>query len=85
MASGLGFLKIKSEKKGGIFLTRIEVRRDEPIDKALRKFKSKLRKEGLLEEMKRREFYEKPSQKKRRVLAQAIKREKRRQREADFQ
>ncbi|MFA5104097.1 MAG: 30S ribosomal protein S21 [Candidatus Margulisiibacteriota bacterium] len=66
-------------------MTRIEVRRDEPIDKALRKFKSKLRKEGLLEEMKRREFYEKPSQKKRRVLAQAIKREKRRQREADFQ
>jgi small subunit ribosomal protein S21 len=66
-------------------LTRIEVRRDEPIDKALRKFKSKLRKEGLLEEMKRREFYEKPSQKKRRELAQAIKREKRRQREADFQ
>ncbi len=66
-------------------MTRIEVRRDEPIDKALRKFKSKLRKEGLLEEMKRREFYEKPSQKKRRELAQAIKREKRRQREADFQ
>jgi len=66
-------------------LTRIEIRRDEPIDKALRKFKSKLRKEGLLEEMKRREFYEKPSQKKRRELAQAIKREKRRQREADFQ
>jgi len=66
-------------------LTRIEVRRDEPIDKALRKFKSKLRKEGLLEEMKRREFYEKPSQKKRRELAQAIKREKRRQREADYQ
>jgi len=66
-------------------LTRIEVRRDEPIDKALRKFKSKIRKEGLLEEMKRREFYEKPSQKRRRELAQAIKREKRRQREADFQ
>lgn len=66
-------------------MTRIEVRRDEPIDKALRKFKSKIRKEGLLEEMKRREFYEKPSQKRRRELAQAIKREKRRQREADFQ
>jgi len=66
-------------------LTRIEVRRDEPIDKALRKFKSKIRKEGLLEEMKRREFYEKPSQKRRRELAQAIKREKRRQIEADFQ
>jgi len=66
-------------------LTKVEVKRDEPIDKALKKFKSKLRKEGLLEEMKRREFYEKPSQRRRRELAQAIKREKRRQKENDYQ
>lgn len=66
-------------------MTKVEVRRDEPIDKALKKFKSKLRKEGLLEEMKRREFYEKPSQRRRRELAQAIKREKRRQKETDHQ
>ncbi len=66
-------------------MTKVEVKRDEPIDKALKKFKSKLRKEGLLEEMKRREFYEKPSQRRRRELAQAIKREKRRQKENDYQ
>jgi len=66
-------------------LAKIEVRKEESIDKALRKFKSKIRKEGILEEMKRREFYEKPSQRRRREKAQAVKREKRRQREADYQ
>jgi small subunit ribosomal protein S21 len=63
----------------------VEVRKEEPIDKALRKFKSKIKREGIIEEMKRREFYEKPSQRKRRQLAQAVKREKRRVREQDWQ
>ena len=66
-------------------MAKIEIRREESIDKALRKFKSKIRKEGILEEMKRREFYEKPSQRRRREKAQAIKRERRRQREAELQ
>lgn len=68
-----------------INLVRVEVRKEEPIDKALRKFKSKIKREGIIEEMKRREFYEKPSQRKRRQLAQAVKREKRRVREQDWQ
>ncbi|MEK7376924.1 MAG: 30S ribosomal protein S21 [Candidatus Margulisiibacteriota bacterium] len=66
-------------------MVRVEVRKEEPIDKALRKFKSKIKREGIIEEMKRREFYEKPSQRKRRQLAQAVKREKRRVREQDWQ
>ncbi|MFA5098123.1 MAG: 30S ribosomal protein S21 [Candidatus Margulisiibacteriota bacterium] len=66
-------------------MVRVEVRKEEPIDKALRKFKSKIKREGIIEEMKRREFYEKPSQRKRRQLAQAVKREKRRLREQEWQ
>lgn len=66
-------------------MAKVEIRKDEPIDKALRKFKSKIRKEGILEEMKRREFYEKPSQRRRREKAQAVKRERRRQRESELQ
>jgi small subunit ribosomal protein S21 len=66
-------------------LVKVEVRRDESIDKALKKFKSRIKREGLIEEMKKREFYEKPSQKRRKQLAQAVKRERRRQREADWQ
>jgi small subunit ribosomal protein S21 len=65
-------------------LAKIEIRREESIDKALRKFKSKIRKEGILDEMKRREFYEKPSQRRRREKAQAVKRERRRQREENL-
>jgi len=66
-------------------LTKIEVRKDDSIDKALKRFKSKLRKDGILEEMKKREFYEKPSQKRRREKIQAVKRERKRQRESDMQ
>lgn len=65
-------------------MAKIEIRREESIDKALRKFKSKIRKEGILDEMKRREFYEKPSQRRRREKAQAVKRERRRQREENL-
>jgi len=64
-------------------MTKIEVNKDESIDKALRKFKSKLRREGLLDEMKKREFYEKPSQRRRKDLEKAIRREKRRKFLAD--
>ena len=66
-------------------MVRVEVRRDEPIDKALKKFKSKIKREGLIDEMKKREFYEKPSQRRRKQLAAAVKREKRRQRESEWQ
>ena len=59
-------------------MTRIEVRKDEPIDKALRKFKMKLRREGVLDEMKKREYFEKPSQKRRKDKAKAQRREKQR-------
>ncbi len=66
-------------------MVRVEVRKEEPIDKALRKFKSKIKREVIIEEIKRRESDEKPSQRKRRQLAQAVKREKRRLREQEWQ
>lgn len=34
---------------------------DEPIEKVLRKFKRKVKEEGILLEVKNREFFEKPS------------------------
>ena len=55
-------------------MTKIRVRADEPLDKALRRFKKKLDKEGLLKQMKKHEHYEKPSQRKRRRLLKAKKR-----------
>ena len=39
----------------------VEVRRDEPFEKALRRFSSKMRKTGLKQDLKKRRFYTKPS------------------------
>ena len=61
-------------------MAKVEIRKDESIDKALRKFKMKLRKEGVLDELKKREYYEKPSERKRHDLERAKRKEaKRRQ------
>ena len=39
----------------------VEVRSDEPFEKALRRFTSKTRKTGLLRDLKKRRFFTKPS------------------------
>ena len=64
-------------------MTKIEIGKGEPIDKALRKFKMRVRREGIIDEMKKREFFEKPSERRRKNLARAVRREQRRQREDD--
>jgi small subunit ribosomal protein S21 len=64
-------------------MPRIEIRKGEELEKALRKFKTKLRREGLMDEIKKREFYEKPSQRRRKKEEAARRREKRRRREAE--
>jgi small subunit ribosomal protein S21 len=46
-------------------MPKIEIRKGEDLERALRKFKTKLRHEGIMDEMKKREFYEKPSQRRR--------------------
>ena len=47
-------------------MSNIKVEKGEPVDRALRRLKKQLEREGLLRELKEREFYEKPSQSKRR-------------------
>ena len=64
-------------------MPKIEIRRGEELEKALRKFKTKLRREGIMDEIKKREFYEKPSQRKRKQQEAARRREQRRRREAE--
>lgn len=64
-------------------MTRVEVRRGEELEKALRKFKTKMRREGVIDEIKKREFYEKPSQRRRKKIEAAKRREIRRRREAE--
>ena len=64
-------------------MPRIELRKGEDLEKALRKFKTKLRHEGIIDEMKKREFYEKPSQRRRKEGEAAKRREVRRRKEAE--
>ena len=44
----------------------VDVRNDETLDSALRRFKRQLQKSGIIQEMRRHERYEKPSDRRRR-------------------
>lgn len=46
-------------------MSRIEVKSNEPLERALRRFKRKIEKEGILKQLKARKHYEKPSERKR--------------------
>ncbi len=53
----------------------VRVRENEHFDAALRRFKRACEKAGVLTELRRREFYEKPTQERKRKRAAAIKRQ----------
>ncbi|MCS7171787.1 MAG: 30S ribosomal protein S21 [Aquificaceae bacterium] len=52
----------------------VQIFENEPFEKAFKRFKRIVEKEGILTEVKRRQFYEKPSEKKKRKERQARKR-----------
>jgi small subunit ribosomal protein S21 len=52
----------------------VKIRDNEPFDVALRRFKRACEKAGILAEIHRREFYEKPTQVRKRKAAAAVKR-----------
>ncbi len=51
----------------------VQVREDESFENALRRFKRKCEKEGILTELKKRQHFEKPSVKRKRKVLQARK------------
>jgi len=53
-------------------VTKVRVKADEPFEKALRRFKKKCNKEGLMQRLKEVKYYEKPSEQRRRRLAKAV-------------
>jgi small subunit ribosomal protein S21 len=52
----------------------VQIGDNEPLDKALRRLKKKIEREGILKILKARKHYEKPSEVKRRKLRTAKKR-----------
>ena len=55
-------------------MSEVRVRENETLDSALRRFKKKIQKAGILSEVKKRERYEKPSVKRKRKSEAARKR-----------
>lgn len=55
-------------------MPNVRVRDNEPFDIALRRFKRACEKAGVLSEVRRREFYEKPTAERKRKQAAAVKR-----------
>ncbi len=56
------------------FMPHVRVKENEPFDVALRRFKRSCEKAGVLSEVRRREFYEKPTTVRKRKAAAAVKR-----------
>ena len=52
----------------------VKLKENEPFDVALRRFKRSCEKAGILAEVRRREFYEKPTAVRKRQAAAAVKR-----------
>jgi ribosomal protein S21 len=61
------------QTKGTGFHVQVLVR-DNNVDQALRALKKKLQREGVFREMKMRDYYEKPSEKRAREKAEAVRR-----------
>jgi len=53
---------------------KVQVGENEPLDKALKRLKKKIEREGILKILKSRKHYEKPSEKRRRKMRAARKR-----------
>lgn len=58
-------------------MTQVMVRDGEPVEKALRRFKKKVEAAGILKDVRRREFYLKPSIRKKEKQRAAEKRRRR--------
>ena len=55
-------------------MPQVKLKENEPFDVALRRFKRSCEKAGILAEVRRREFYEKPTAVRKRKAAAAVKR-----------
>lgn len=57
-----------------LLMPSVKLKENEPFDIALRRFKRSCEKAGVLAEVRRREFYEKPTSVRKRKAAAAVKR-----------
>jgi len=55
-------------------MIKVNASGSEPLEKVLKRFKKKCEKEGLIKDIKRSSYYEKPSERRRRKVRKMIKR-----------
>lgn len=66
---GLERLWLATSRKGSEFeLSEIKLKKGEPVDRALRRLKKKVDREGTLKEVRNHRHYEKPSERRRRKM-----------------
>lgn len=63
---------------GGVNVAKINVKENEELDHALRRFKKECQKSGIISEIRRHEFYEKPSVKRKKKMLAAQRKQKKR-------
>ena len=73
---------IQSHREFDATIPVIKVRDNEPFEVAMKRFKKQCEKAGILSELKRREYYDKPSIRKKKKAAAARKRALKKQRRA---
>lgn len=73
LSARLPWIRTRRAAKGEIHLVQIFVR-DNNVDQALKALKKKMQREGSFREMKRHVHYEKPSEKRARQKAEAVRR-----------
>jgi small subunit ribosomal protein S21 len=71
---GLFVWSSSSAKEREFRMPSVRIKENEYFDAALRRFKRACEKAGVLTELRRREFYEKPTQERKRKKAAAVKR-----------
>jgi small subunit ribosomal protein S21 len=57
-------------------MPEVVIKDNESLEHALKRFRNDLQKSGIIKELKKREFYEKPSERKKKKLAEAKRRER---------
>jgi len=64
----------RAHKEEVSYMPSVRVKENEPFEVAMRRFKRSCEKAGVLAEVRRREFYEKPTSERKRKKAAAVKR-----------
>jgi small subunit ribosomal protein S21 len=76
LVDSTGFGSLCFQTKGGI-VVKLTLRERESVQEAVRRFRKLVERSGIKKEMRRREYYEKPSETKRRARLRAERRSRR--------